>query len=136
MTLTETCRRILYIMKILVVDDEAELCELLEEFFSLEGFEVITAQSGEKALALFEAERPAAVVLDIKMPGLSGMEVLRRIKEADPPAIVIMVSAFGDVATIQEALQRGAYRYLEKPVDLEQLKDTVLEATAHSGGEN
>lgn len=121
-------------MKLLAVDDEVELCELLEEFFSLEGFEVLTAQSGEKALALFEAERPGAVILDIKMPGLSGLEVLRRIREVDAEAKVIMLSAFGDVATVQEALQRGACRYLEKPVDLEQLKDAVLEATGLSRG--
>ena len=114
-------------MKVLVVDDELPICELLDEFLSEQGHEVSTATNGEEALLVFEKEAPQMVLLDIKMPGMDGMEVLRRIKEIDSDSGVIMISAFGDTSTVQEALQKGAYHYMEKPIELMQLHELILD---------
>ena len=115
------------LMKILVIDDELPICELLDEFLSYQGFQVTTAINGEEALLKFKENRPQVVLLDIKMPGMDGLEVLRRIKEIDSGTGVIMISAFGDVNTVQEALQRGANDYLEKPIDLERLRKILID---------
>jgi DNA-binding response OmpR family regulator len=108
-------------VRILVVDDEVPICELLAEFLALQGYDVTTATSGEDALSRFREWRPHLVILDIRMPGMSGLEVLGRIREMDTNAGVIMLSAFGDASTIEEALQVGADYYMEKPMELERL---------------
>jgi len=112
-------------MRILVVDDEVPICELLDEFLSQEGHQVMTAHSGEGAICKFEETLPHMVLLDIKMGGISGIEVLRRIKEIDPNAGVIMLSAFGDSQTIQNAIQGGADYYMEKPIELRRLRELL-----------
>ncbi len=114
-------------MKILVVDDEPSICELLSEFLSLLGYQVFTAGNGGEAVSRFKEKRPDIVLLDIKMPGMSGIDVLRKIKEHDSEAKVIMVSAFGDIDTVRTTLKMGAFRHLEKPVDLELLKKTLID---------
>ena len=108
-------------VRILVVDDELPICELLSEFLTLQGYDVTTANSGEDALSRFREGRPHLVLLDIRMPGMSGLEVLGRIRDMDRDAGVIMLSAFGDASTIQEALQVGADYYMEKPMELDRL---------------
>ena len=114
-------------MRVLVVDDELPICELLDEVLSEQGHVVSTATSGEEALLVFEKEKPHMVLLDIKMPGMDGMDVLRRIKKIDKNSGVIMISAFGDSGTVQEALQKGANHYMEKPIELIQLRGLLLE---------
>jgi len=121
-------------MKVLVVDDELAICELLDEFLSEHGYDVSTAISGEEALAVFEKESPQMVLLDIKMPGIDGMDVLRKIKEINSKAGVIMISAFGDNATVQEVLQKGAYCYMEKPIELKRLHELLVEWEESEGG--
>ena len=111
--------------RILVVDDEVFICELLEEFLTVQGYYVITATDGEEAVSKFESKRPNLVLLDIRMPGMSGIDVLSRIKEIDDSAGVIILSAFGDVEMVQKALNMGAYRYMQKPVELFSLLDTL-----------
>ena len=109
-------------MRILVVDDEQSICQLLEEFLLLKGYEVSTATNGDDAITQFKRQTPHVVLLDIKMPGMTGIEVLRRIRETDRTTAVVMLSAFGDVDTIRNALSIGANYYVEKPVDLQRLE--------------
>ena len=114
------------LMRILVVDDELSICELLYEFLSQQGYQVITATNGEEAISKFEENRPNMIILDIKMPGMSGIDVLRKIKEMDRDTGVIMLSAFGDFNSIQEALQMGANYYMQKPMELERLMKILI----------
>ena len=111
--------------RILVVDDEKFIRQLLADFLSLQGYAVQTAASGEQALEIVAAVEPQLVIMDIKMPGLNGLEVLRRIKATHEDVGVIMLSAFGDSATIQAARRQGADFYLQKPVNLDRLQDML-----------
>ena len=112
-------------MKILVVDDEEYICEILHEFLSLQGYQVDTAANGEDAVEKYEANRPDVVLLDIRMPGMGGVDILRRIKEIDSRPGIVMLSAFGDEETVNEVLQMGADYYLQKPVEFEHLMETL-----------
>ena len=122
-------------MRILVVDDELQICELLEEFLSMQGHQVTTVNSGEEAIIKFQANKSPVVLLDIRMPGMSGIEALRRIKEIDSNTGVIMLSAFGDPDTVQEAFQAGADYYLEKPIELEELIKVLVELQESRGSD-
>ncbi|MFH1007988.1 MAG: response regulator [Candidatus Latescibacterota bacterium] len=112
-------------MKVLVVDDELEICNLLSKFLTEKGDQVVTAADGEEALAKVERERPQMVLLDIDMPGMNGMEVLRRIKEMDDGIGVIMTSMARGMDTVEQALRMGVNDYLTKPIDFDYL-DKVL----------
>jgi two-component system response regulator (stage 0 sporulation protein F) len=101
----------------MVVDDEVLICDLLEEFLTIQGYQVTTASGGEDAILKFKILRPQMVLLDIRMPGMDGIDVLQSIKDMDRSTGVIMLSAFGDVETIQKAMQGGAYQYIQKPVE-------------------
>ena len=113
-------------MKILVVDDEEQICELLDKFLSQEGYQVITAATGEEALEKLEEESPQLVLLDIRMPGMGGIECLRKIKEKDEKIGVIMTTAVGDTDTIKEALSLGVNDYILKPIDLDYLGKLII----------
>ena len=113
-------------IKILVVDDEEYICEILHEFLSLQGYQVDTAANGEDALKKYEADLPDVVLLDIKMPGMGGVDILRRIKEIDSKPGIVMLSAFGDEETVNEVLQMGADYYLQKPVEFDRLMDILI----------
>ena len=104
--------------KILVVDDEKAICEILEEFLSLFGHSVTSANSGADAIEVVHRARPDVVFLDIRMPGMSGLDVLKEIKALDSSVRVIMISAFGDEETESMARELGADGYIQKPVDL------------------
>ena len=104
--------------KILVVDDEKAICEILEEFLSLFGHSVTSANSGADAIEVVHRARPDVVFLDIRMPGMSGLDVLKEIKALDSSIRVIMISAFGDEETESMARELGADGYIQKPVDL------------------
>jgi len=107
--------------KILVVDDEKAICEILEEFLSLFGHSVTSANSGADAIEVVHRARPDVVFLDIRMPGMSGLDVLKEIKALDSSVRVIMISAFGDEETESMARELGADGYIQKPVDLPDL---------------
>jgi len=111
--------------KILVVDDEVFICELLDEFLTMQGYDVKTANCGEDAISIFKDIKPEAVLLDIRMPGITGIDVLRKMKDIDKNAKIIMLSAFGDVDTIQKTLQMGAFKYMQKPVDFKNLLNVL-----------
>ncbi len=108
-------------MNILVVDDELPICELLKEFLSIMGHTVTIASSGEEAVALLNRQEDHVILLDIKMPGIDGIEVLQQIKKSNPMIKVIMLSAFGDSHTIERAIDKGADYYMEKPIELKEL---------------
>jgi two-component system response regulator (stage 0 sporulation protein F) len=112
-------------MKILIVDDEIWVRELLEEFLALQGYQITLAQNGEDALKQIEQDSFDVVLLDIKMPGMGGLETLARIKALNNGIGVIMLSAFGDFDTVQKSLEMGADHFIEKPFDLDRLSNIL-----------
>ena len=114
--------------KILIVDDERIVRESLFHWFEEEGYVVDTAECGEAALKKFDKGKFDLFLLDMKMPGMSGLELLKKIKESDPGAIVILITAFASVPTAITALKDGAYDYITKPVDPDELAHLVKKA--------
>ncbi|OGX05488.1 MAG: hypothetical protein A3G87_09800 [Omnitrophica bacterium RIFCSPLOWO2_12_FULL_50_11] len=114
-------------MKLLIVDDEVEICDFLKSFFEERDYQVITATSGEEALEWVEKAKPKVVLLDIKMPGMSGIEVLEAIKQKEPGTKVIMVTAIETRDKIEQCLRLGADNYITKPLSLEYLENDVRE---------
>jgi DNA-binding NtrC family response regulator len=114
--------------KILVVDDDESLRRVMQMQLEEAGYEVLAASQGQDALAVMEDMTPALVITDLKMPGISGLDLLRRLRGAYPETTVIMVTAFGTVSTAVEAMKAGAYDYITKPVDYEQLMLVVNRA--------
>jgi DNA-binding response OmpR family regulator len=108
--------------RVLVVDDEADAVELLQEFLRDKGYEVLAASDGEEALRKVKAERPHVILLDIRMPKMDGLEVLRRVREIDHEVGVIMVTAINEEETGRQALQLGAFDYITKPLDFTYLE--------------
>ncbi len=115
--------------KVLLVDDEEEFVKTLGERLEMRGIEPTTAFTGEAALKRIAEEQPDIMVLDIKMPGIDGMEVLRRVRKAYPRIEVIMLTAHGSDKDKAEAERLGAFAYLRKPVDLELLTNTMRAAS-------
>lgn len=115
---------------ILIVDDEKNYLLVLKELLGEEGYEVVTAQSASEALSIFQESEPDLVITDMKMPGMSGMELLSALKEKDLHLPVIMMTAYGTVEKAVEAMKKGAYDYIIKPFDNETLKKTVVKALA------
>jgi CheY-like chemotaxis protein len=111
--------------KVLVVDDELEVRQLLQEFLSGRGYDVLLAATGMEALDAVDAWRPDLVLLDIAMPEMDGVEVLRRIAMIDPPVPVIMVTANTDIGLTSRLLAMGAVDYIPKPFDLDYLDQAV-----------
>ncbi|HKS75930.1 MAG TPA: sigma-54 dependent transcriptional regulator [Terriglobales bacterium] len=114
---------------VLVVDDEELTLRTISRGLRQEGFEVFTAGSGEEALKIFQDEKPDLTLLDIILPGIDGVEVLRRLKQANPAAIVLMMSAYHLVDRAVEAMKLGAYDYLIKPFHLADMIATLQRAT-------
>jgi two-component system cell cycle sensor histidine kinase/response regulator CckA len=113
--------------RILVVDDELGPRESLRMLLKA-AYEVVTADSGPSALAELPQLKPDLVILDIKMPQMSGLEVLRRVKEADPSIEVVMITAYASLETVKQALTYGAFEYLIKPFQRQDLEDVVRRA--------
>ena len=124
--------------RLLVVDDEPGIRAALRQVLEYEGIAVKIASSGGEALALFEEYRPNVVLLDVKMAGLDGLDTLTRLRELNPDATVVMISGHGTIATAIDATRRGAFDFLEKPLDSERLLLTIRNAMAHAAlaGEN
>ena len=114
--------------RLLVVDDEAGVRNAVKQVLEYEGFEVRTAASGGEALSLYPELRPQVVFLDVKMAGMDGIDTLGRLRELDPGAVVVMISGHATVATAVEATRRGAFDFLEKPLDSDRLLVTVRKA--------
>ncbi|MDP2839055.1 MAG: sigma-54 dependent transcriptional regulator, partial [Syntrophales bacterium] len=106
---------------ILIVDDEESICQTLGGILTDEGYGVVTAASGEEALRILEEEPPNLVVLDIWLPGMDGIEVLKTIKAAHPHLQVVMMSGHGTIETAVKATKLGAFDFIEKPLSLEKV---------------
>jgi two-component system nitrogen regulation response regulator NtrX len=124
--------------RILVVDDEPGIREALRQVLEYEGYEVKTASTGPEGISAYPEFRPHLVFLDVKMAGLDGLETLSRLKEVDSRAQIVMISGHGTIATAVAATQRGAFDFLEKPLDTDRLLVTVRNALAQAElkGEN
>jgi len=114
--------------KLLIVDDEADVREFAANFFRKRKINVLTAASGEESLDLIDKNKPNLVLLDIKMPGIDGIETLRRLREKDKDTKVIMVTGRkpDEEEAFEKCRQLGALDYIHKPLELEELERIVL----------
>jgi two-component system response regulator VicR len=114
--------------KLLIVDDETDLGELLKDYFQMKGFVVFGTGSGEEAIALLRQEKPEVIVLDMLLKGkLNGIDVLKDAKQNSPQSKVIMLTGSDTVALENEAKRIGVSRYLHKPVTVKQLEEVINE---------
>ena len=107
---------------VLIVDDEHSLARSAKAFLADHGYETEVAGTAEQALELLASLQPDVVFADVRLPGMSGLDLLRRIRESDPGIPVIMLTAYGSIEGAVEAVKLGAFDYVKKPVDLEELK--------------
>ncbi len=114
--------------KVLIVDDEEMVVQSIEGVLEDEGFRVAKARSGEEAIKVFQQEQPDITLLDIWMPGMDGIEVLKRLKRIDPDCQVIMVSGHATISTAMTAVKSGAFDFIEKPLSLDLLLMTIRRA--------
>jgi two-component system nitrogen regulation response regulator NtrX len=117
--------------RVLVVDDEKGIREALRQLLEYEEFEVRTVASGMDAQKAYAEFHPHLVFLDVKMQGMDGLETLKRLRQADPGALVVMISGHGTIQTAVEATQLGAYDFLEKPLDTDRVLLTLRNALSH-----
>ena len=119
--------------RLLIVDDEKGIRDALAQVFEYEGQEVRVAEDGPDALLVANTFQPDLVFLDVKMPGMDGLEVLARLGDESPESLVIMISGHGTIDTALEATRRGAYDFLEKPLDTDRLLVTLRRALELKG---
>jgi DNA-binding NtrC family response regulator len=115
-------------IKVLLVDDEEDYVRTMAERMEMRDLGSDVALTGEEALAMLEEELPDVMVIDVRMPGMSGIEVLARVKEAHPQVEVIILTGFGSEKDEEEARRLGAFDYLRKPVDIVDLMSTIRRA--------
>lgn len=111
--------------KILIVDDQAGIRLLLNEVFKKEGFLTLMAANGQEALMKAEETQPDMVLLDMKMPGMDGIEILKSLKKLRQEIQVIMMTAYGELDLIEESIDNGAANYFTKPFDVFEIRDAV-----------
>lgn len=112
----------MYKLKILVIDDEPSICSALKIALQSEGHTVETALSGKAGLGLVKNYAPDAVILDLRLPDIDGLQIIDKIKEFSDDIIIIIITAFGDTKTAVEAIKKGAYDFITKPFDLSEIK--------------
>jgi DNA-binding NtrC family response regulator len=115
-------------MTILAVDDDASVLAFLEIALRAEGRRVLTASDGQQAVAAVSHQKVDVVLLDLIMPGLSGLGALERLLEEDPDLVVIVLTGYGAVNTAREAMRLGAYDYVTKPFDISFLEDVIADS--------
>jgi len=111
--------------RVLVVDDDPDVVEILQAFLHAKGYEVITAGDGAEGLRRVKEERPHLILLDIQMPKMDGLEVLRRLREIDKEVGVIMVTGVNEQEIARKAMELGAFDYIVKPLDLPYLEQSL-----------
>jgi len=111
--------------KILVVDDEPPIRELLKKYLSARGYRVRVASDGQQALALVDQKSPDLIVLDVHMPGMNGIEVLKKLRAKNYAGAVIFLTSSQDETLLRKGLELGSLDILGKPVDLERLELTI-----------
>ncbi len=114
--------------KILVVDDELSMREMLSNFLKNEGYRVLAVDNGEEAVARVRDEEPQVVLLDMKMAGMDGIETLAQIRELNKDTSIIIITAYGTMGNVVEAMKLGIYDYITKPFDVEKLKRLIERA--------
>ena len=119
--------------RVLLVDDEEEFVSALSERLTLRGIETESALNGEEALASLVDKEFEVVILDVMMPGLGGLEVLRQIKSTHPNTQVILLTGHGSTREGIEGMRLGAFDYLIKPVDIEEMLEKMKEAASKGG---
>ena len=107
--------------KILIIDDEPEICRMVTEFLFDAGYASSYALNGPDGLAMIKKDPPSLVLLDISMPGMDGIEVMRLIREQSPSLPVVILTGHGDTETVKKIIELGASEYLTKPIHLETL---------------
>src|SRR3954469_198704 len=113
---------------VLIVDDEEAVCWALQRALSRQGHRAAVAATAEEAFGLVARQRPDAIILDVRLPGLDGLTALGRLRELTGDAPVIVMTAFGNLKTAVRAMEGGAFDYLTKPFDLGQALDAVAKA--------
>ncbi len=111
-----------------MIDDEKIIRERLKKLLELDDYETFTAGDGEEGLKIFNEEKPEIALVDIKMPGLDGIEVLRKIREDAEETQVILITGHGGVETAIQALKEGAFGYIQKPIDYDELEVEIKRA--------
>ncbi|MGB6067476.1 MAG: sigma-54 dependent transcriptional regulator [Desulfomonilaceae bacterium] len=114
--------------RILIVDDEKDICDILFRLLQKEGYTPLVAHDGEAALEMIRLGMPKAVVSDVMMPGIGGMQLLRETKQFDPTLPVLMITGYGGIEGAVEAIKEGAYDYLAKPLNIVELLDKLKHA--------
>ncbi|TVM14578.1 response regulator [Oceanidesulfovibrio indonesiensis] len=115
-------------INVLLVDDETEFLELMSKRLSKRNVNLVTAESGEQALEILRAKSFDVVVLDVKMPGMSGIDVLREIRRSKPDVVAVMLTGHADLDYVEEGLALGAFDYLIKPVAFDELFAKITDA--------
>ncbi len=113
-------------IKLLIVDDEEDIREFARNFFRKRKIEVLTAGNGSEALEIIAQEKPILVLLDVRMEGLTGIDVLRKLRESGNQIKIIVISGIKEEALVQEAERLGVTGYINKPLVLEELEKIVL----------
>jgi DNA-binding response OmpR family regulator len=113
--------------RILVIEDDAEMRSLLKDFFEEEGFEIDSVSNGFEALQILIRGFFDLIITDIRMPGLTGLDILPRLRKFQPRASIIVITAFGSEEVHRRAMERGASVYLEKPLRFHELKTIIHE---------
>lgn len=116
--------------KVLVVDDQYGIRLLLKEVFAKDQIAIIQASNGKQALEVVQQEKPDLILLDMKMPGMDGIELLRRLRKMGLNAKVIMMTAYGELDMVAEASKLGALAHFTKPFDIEELRMEVMKQLA------
>lgn len=111
--------------KVLIIDDEEDMCWAVAKGMQQEGYQVAIATGGPRGLELFQREGASVVLLDLKMPGMDGLEVLRRVRETDEKVPVILITGHGDMDVAMEAISSGATGYIIKPFQMDDLRQAV-----------
>ncbi|WP_088036758.1 response regulator [Evansella clarkii] len=111
--------------KLLIVDDQFGIRVLLNEVFEKDGYETMQASNGKQALKIIEEKEPDLILLDMKIPGMDGLEILKEIKKMDVKSHVIMMTAYGELEMINEAMRLGALTHFAKPFDIDEVRAEV-----------
>ncbi|MGH7701732.1 MAG: HD domain-containing phosphohydrolase [Gemmatimonadales bacterium] len=115
-------------VSLLVVDDEEPIRNALKKFLTQQGYDVTTAESGEEALKILQRQKISCMLLDVRMPGRSGIDLVPQVIEMEPTMAILMLTAVNDATTAALCMQRGAMDYLTKPIDLSDLARAILRA--------
>lgn len=117
--------------KILVVDDDKDMCWILSQILEEEGYKVLTSSSGKEAIKVTKKEKPNLILLDLEMPGINGVETLRRVRRFNKDVPVIVISASENERLVNEALKLGIFAHIPKMFNLEELVVMVKQAVKH-----